>query len=313
MTTATICSRRSLLKNASWVAAASLLGAAGLARANRPAGTRLRAYAKGPYGLVHFQDTGPVKHKANKSARTRPPLILLHQAPMSSRQFDSVYGLLAERGIRAIGIDTPGFGMSDPTPFVPMVADWASSVVAVLDHLGLRRVDVLGHHTGALLATEVALQFPRRVRKLILNGPFPTTAEERAALLQQLQVREVDFVYAADGSHLQQSFLNRFAMYGAGGDPKLTTRMMVEKFQGFGPFWHGHNAAYRYDHAATMLGITQPTLILLNTGDQIYARAQRARQIRADFDYAEIEGGGVDIVDQKPAEWANAVVTWLSK
>jgi pimeloyl-ACP methyl ester carboxylesterase len=304
-------SRRELLRGAAWAAALTLSGVAPLAQANRPAATRFRGYAPGPHGLVHYQDTGPLGRQANKSGRAQRPLILLHQAPMSSRQYDAVYGLLAQRGLRAIGIDTPGFGMSDPTPFVPRVEDWASSVIAVLDHLRLRQVDVLGHHTGALLATEVALQFPKRVYRLILNGPFPITPEERAELLKGLQVREVDFVYEPDGSHLAKSFQNRFAMYGPGGDPKLTTRMTVEKFQGFGPFWYGHNAAYRYDHASTLPKIKQPTLILLNTGDGIYERALRARKIRPDFDYVEIAGGATDIVDQKPTEWVNAVANWL--
>jgi pimeloyl-ACP methyl ester carboxylesterase len=57
--------------------------------------------------------------------------------------------------------------------------------------------------------------------------------------------------------------------------------------------------------------VKQPTLILLNTGDQIYDKAQRARLARPDFSYVEIQGGGVDIVDQKPAEWADAVANYL--
>ena len=34
---------------------------------------------------------------------------------------------------------------------------------------------MLGHPPGALNATEVALRFPKRVRRLILNRPFPVT------------------------------------------------------------------------------------------------------------------------------------------
>ena len=310
MQTTSRLSRRTVLSSGiGAIAVGMLAGAGGFALANRPAGTRWRGYAQGPYGLVHYQDTGPVPTPPGQKGML--PLVLLHQAPMTSRQFDSVYGLLAARGMRAIGVDTPGFGMSDPTPFVPKVDDWASSVIAVLDHLRIRKANFLGHHTGALLATEVALQFPRRVNRLILNGPFPITAEERQNFLAGLQKSEVEFVYRQDGQHLADSFMTRWKMYGPGADPQLTTRVMVEKFQGFGPFWYGHNAAYRYDHASKMKSITQPTLILLNTGDQIFAKAQRARGIRPDFAYVEIEGGGVDIVDQKPVEWADAVAKYL--
>jgi pimeloyl-ACP methyl ester carboxylesterase len=310
MSAPTILSRRGCLQGFAAAATAAMLTTAGSrAAANMPAATRIRGYAPGPHGLVHYQDTGAVV--VPRGLESVLPLILLHQAPMSSRQFDSVYPLLAERGIRAIGVDTPGFGMSDPTPFVPKVDDWASSVIAVMDHLRIRKANVLGHHTGALLATELALQYPKRVEKLIINGPFPITADERQKRLASNKVNEIDFEYRPDGQHLASSFMTRWNMYGEGGNPKLTTRVMVEKFQGFGPFWYGHHAAYQYDHLTKMRSITRPTLLLVNTGDQIYPMASRARAARPDFAYAEIQGGGVDIVDQKPVEWADAVANYL--
>ena len=293
-------SRRSLLKYVGLGAGLSVLGSA-RSFANVPAAVGERGYAKGPYGLVHYHDT---------QTRAGVPMVLLHQAPMSHRQFNAVYGLLSARGVRAIGIDTPGFGMSDPTPFVPQVSDWASSVVAVLDHLKIPRADMVGHHTGALIATEVALQFPKRVHKVVLNGPFPITESERKLFLDDLQKSEVDFEYRADGNHLAESFVKRSKFFGPDADPRHITRMQVEKFQGFGPFWYGHNAAYRYDHASTLPRITHPTLILTNTGDMAYPMAQRARQLRPDMAYVELSGGNVDIVDQAPEAWVEAVVVF---
>ena len=102
-----------------------------------------RGYADGPYGQIHFQDTAE-----------GVPLLLFHQAPMSHRQFDSIYPLLHGLGIRAIGLDMPGFGMSDATDFVPTIHDYAQVAAPLLDHLGIERAFVLGHHTGAAVATE---------------------------------------------------------------------------------------------------------------------------------------------------------------
>ncbi|MDX2224855.1 MAG: hypothetical protein SFV21_19025, partial [Rhodospirillaceae bacterium] len=106
-------------------AAAAATVSASPARANLPAATKKRDYAVGPYGLVHFQDTGG----------DGVPLVMCHQAPQSSRQFDNVLPELAKRGLRAIAVDTPGFGMSDPTDFVPKIEDYAKAVPAVMDHL----------------------------------------------------------------------------------------------------------------------------------------------------------------------------------
>ncbi len=280
------------------------------ARANMPAGAPQRGYAKGPYGLVHYYDNGAAGR----------PLLMFHQAPMSARQFDSVYAPLARRGFRAIGVDMPGFGMSDPTSFVPKVEDWARVAPAVLDHLGIDRADVLGHHTGAMTATEVGVQFPARVRSLVIHGPMPMDEAERAKRLESQKRSEIDFVYQADGSHLATSFMTRYRMYGGAdgkdtgsvADAKQITRYTVEKFQGFAPFWYGHYAAFKYDHEKGLRALKVRTLLLSNTGDQIYEHAQQARKIRPDFDYAELQGGGVDIVDQQPEPWCDLVARFLN-
>ncbi len=262
-----------------------------------------RGYADGPFGQVHYQD-----------GEKGQPLVMLHQAPMSSRQFENVFGPLLARGIRPIAVDMPGFGLSDCTTFVPKVEDWAKAVPPVLDHLGIKVADVLGHHTGALVATEVEQQFPDRVRKLVMAGPFPMLEEERQQWLDSVQKSEIEFVYKPDGSHLVDSFMGRYKMYAAGGstpDPKLMTRYTVERFMGYGPFWYGHHAAFIYDHNKAIPKIKHPALIMTNTGDQIYENAKLTKKMRPDFQITVLQGGGIDIVDQQSEAWADAVAKFL--
>jgi|GEM_PF-210086 len=263
-----------------------------------------RGYAAGPFGQVHYHD----------AANGGLPLVMIHQAPMSSRQFENVFKPLMDRGIRPIAVDCPGFGNSDVTTFVPKIEDWAKVVPAVLDHLGLKVVDVLGHHTGGLVATEVEQQFRDRVRKLVIAGPFPMTEAERERFLDGNQRGEIDFVYKPDGTHMAAAFMGRYRMYSAGGEPpnpRLITRYTVERFMGYGPFWYGHHAAFIYNHNASIPKIKRPTLIITNTGDQIYENAKQTMKMRPDFAYAELQGGGVDIVDQQPEAWAEAVAKFL--
>lgn len=268
-----------------------------------------RGYARGPHGLVHFHDSaGLVKPRPGEL-----PLLLLHQSPQSAKQFAAAFLPLARRNVRFVAIDTPGFGFSDPTPSFPRIEDWASSYVAVMDHLGIAQADVLGHHTGSLNATEVALQFPRRVRRLVLNGPFPITAEERRERIARAEARKDQDLPSLDGAHLMSSFQTRLRMNGPEPDAVVITRGVIDKYQALGPPSWGHDAAYRYDHAASLQRIAQPTMILTNTGDDIYELAQRAAKIRPDFTYRELTGGTHDIVDQQTEAWCDAVLEYLRR
>ena len=260
-----------------------------------------RGYADGPFGQVHFQDT-----------EEGTPLILCHQAPMSLRQFDSVYGLLSVRGIRAIGVDMPGFGGSDPTEFIPRVEDYAKVIPSVLDHLGIESAYVLGHHTGAMVATEVALQFESRVLALILNGPLPLSAKEREEGLDYVETSEKGFSPGLDGKRLLSLYQTRMSAANENTNWDLSGRYIAESLIGYGPFWYGHHAAFQYDHASTLPLIKHPTLILTNTGDSIYLNALQARKMRPDFQFAEIIGGSWDIVDEHPVDWVRAVSGFIT-
>ena len=57
--------------------------------------------------------------------------------------------------------------------------------------------------------------------------------------------------------------------------------------------------------------LTSRTLILTNTGDDLYHMAVRARTLRPDMAYYELVGGTHDIVDEQPQAWADAVAAFI--
>ncbi|MCB2106610.1 MAG: alpha/beta hydrolase [Rhodobacteraceae bacterium] len=260
-----------------------------------------RGYAKGPFGLIHYRDTGK-----------GVPLVLLHQSPMSSQQFETVYPLFAAKGIRAIGIDMPGFGLSDPTDFTPTAKDWAKIVPAVLDHLGIEKAHIGGHHTGGAVAIAAASLFPERTSSLIIHAALLVTEEERAKRLERVTTGERGFVYKEDGSHLTDTYRGRYKLYGEGADPKLITRYVIERFLGTGESWYGHHVAYEYNSTEGLKNMKARTLVLGNSGDMVIEITRRIKTLRPDVAYVELEGGGVDIVDQQPQVWVDAIHRFIN-
>jgi pimeloyl-ACP methyl ester carboxylesterase len=84
---------------------------------------------------------------------------------------------------RVIAVSRFGYLGSD-LPAAATPADQAEAFVAVLDHLGLAKTDVLGISAGATAALQFALRHPTRVEHLVIisgNLPGSTTAVAQAS------------------------------------------------------------------------------------------------------------------------------------
>ena len=83
----------------------------------------------------------------------------------------------AERGIRWVSYDRPGYGGSTPHPRRD-VASAAADVAGVADALGLGRLAVMGHSGGATHALACAALLPERVLAAVCgSGLAPSHAE----------------------------------------------------------------------------------------------------------------------------------------
>jgi pimeloyl-ACP methyl ester carboxylesterase len=272
----------------------------GAAATNREVDMKtIKGYAEGRFGQIHYAVCGQGR-----------PLVLLHQSPTDMVQFARVMSPLAAAGIRAIAVDLPGFGTSDVPDHPPSIAEYAHIVPAVLDALGIAQSSVLGHHTGAIIATEAALQFPERVDKVILHGPLPMSDEERSTW-RQLLSREKNWNLRWDGSHLTELWNIRFNAQKSWTDIEAFHANFIHGLLAGRTVWYAHDAVMTYRHEEAMDRLTQPCLILANTGDAIYGYSLRAKERYPQFTYEELPGGTIDCIDELPQQWTDAVVGYL--
>jgi pimeloyl-ACP methyl ester carboxylesterase len=81
------------------------------------------------------------------------PLMLLHGTNSSRSIWKPLLPHLSKER-EVFSVDLPAHGQSQPSSFTP--PDWAKEVAALLDHLGLRRVAVVGHSSGGWTALALA-------------------------------------------------------------------------------------------------------------------------------------------------------------
>lgn len=137
-----------------------------------------KGYTDSRYGQIHWRMEEP------DTPPTRPDLYCLHPAPFSGLAFTTIMPFLA-RDRRVFAPDYPGYGGSDAFHDQPLIADYAlaiSDVIGVLSRSG--PVDLMGFHTGNLVAADIALLAPEKVRRLAMVDIPAFNAKSRRQNLQ---------------------------------------------------------------------------------------------------------------------------------
>ncbi len=131
----------------------------------------------------HYVDEGP---------SDAPPIIFQHGATGSHHQFTEEHTPAISRTYRCISDDARGMGRSAHVATMPPTA-WVDDLLGLMDHLKLENAHIAGSSRGSRVALRFALQYPDRVRSLILDGAIIAMNEAGDASLNR---------NAGDGSRL---------------------------------------------------------------------------------------------------------------
>lgn len=235
-------------------------------------------------------------------------VLLLHQSPRSWREYAAVLPLLG-RHWHAIAMDTAGFGDSAAGEAPAAIEHYAHVALELIDALSLPRVHVVGHHTGGVVAVELAALASSRVASLVLSSTPFTDPAFRRARAERPPIDEV--APSTDGSHLMALWQRRQGFYPP-DRPELLEAFVRDALAVADPeAGHRAVAAYRMEERIGL--ITQPVCILRATADPFAApHAQELMHHLPQATLLEIEGGMVPLPDQMPAAFAAAVHGFLS-
>jgi len=270
-----------------------------------------RGYVDTVHGQIHYQSDGSGK-----------PVLFLHQVPTSSEEFTTVIPFMREK-YRAIAMDIIGYGESDKPPRQYNMSDYAQSVIDFLDTLGIKKTSIVGHHTGAAVATEVAASHPDRLDKLIVSG-FPLFTEEeleirRKGIPETLRPTE-PLLLKEDGSHMLTVWVQTQRIAGLGQshaarplsvEDNHAIAMAILKSGARNP--ELHRALYHYEPQQRLPLIECPTLVLMTPEDQFCSRAETIKNLIPRSRVATITGGGSYFPRQTPEVFALTVMAFLEK
>jgi pimeloyl-ACP methyl ester carboxylesterase len=133
-----------------------------------PAGTEFVArYLQADGAKIRYIDAGH-----------GPPVIFLHGLCASMYAWRKNLPAVAAAGFRVIAFDNRGFGLSDKPPAPYDNAAYVRLAVALMDSLRLTDAVLVGHSMGGAIAAHVAIDYPQRVRGLVLVASAGLGARE---------------------------------------------------------------------------------------------------------------------------------------
>lgn len=139
-----------------------------------------------PNGLhLAYIDTGNPKGQ---------PVVLIHGYTDNTRDWVPLIPHLSKH-FRLIVVDIRGHGQSDKPECCYARIDFAHDIKLLLDRLGVRQADVVGHSLGSLIAQVFAEEWPGRVRKVVLisstGGPRPCSPPRKPAFDFAAEIRKL--------------------------------------------------------------------------------------------------------------------------
>jgi pimeloyl-ACP methyl ester carboxylesterase len=266
-----------------------------------PTGTIRKGYVDTQDGQVHYQLV---------EGGSGDPIVMIHMTSSSGGSFDELMRELAGT-YPTIACDTPNYGASFRTDHEPSIPYIASIWLEALEGLGIKRFHLLGHHTGASIAVEMAAQAPERVHSTTLSGLVYTTPEENEVFGPkfihdnpisdygtQLIWAWTRVVTTMDGADLPAAFKHR---------ETVGTLIAGEAWS-----W-GYKAVFAYNPMEQIKKVRCP--IFLATGELDRYTIAFHRRAAADLPHAKVHtapGRGVDYLDTYAAEFVPHLVEFIN-
>jgi pimeloyl-ACP methyl ester carboxylesterase len=132
-------------------------------------------------GIVHYEVYGRGQ-----------PVILLHGWLGSWALWQDTMAYLGAY-YRTYALDFWGFGESGKKRESYTVQDFVNLVDQFMDRLGIERAPLVGHSMGGTVSLSVAVQYPRRVSKVVVVGS-PMVGSSLSTLLKLLGLRPIAVV-----------------------------------------------------------------------------------------------------------------------
>ena len=235
------------------------------------------------------------------------PLVLIHGYPLDGTTWNEIASLL-ENDFDLFIPDLRGMGQSDAMDKTYTVAEIASDVAGLLDHLKFQKAFIVGHSMGGYVALAFARAYPNRVRGLgmISSQVLADSSERKQGRYQTAKdVQEKGISVVVDSMTPKLSADVRI---------KVFVREVMQRQKPAGVIGSLKAMAERDDSSDLFKSFKFPVVIVHGDADALIP-VERGREMKAALPsahYAELKGAGHMSMMEKPKATVNALDQFLN-
>lgn len=210
-----------------------------------------KAYADGPFGQIHYRLSGTLDASHH--------VVCLHPAPFSGLAFTQLMPHFPDDWC-VIAPDFPGHGGSEAFRTNATIDDYAAAMLAMVESFNTgAHIDLIGFHTGCLVACEMAIREPAQFEQLVLIDTPAFDPETRAEHLAQV-ARPPGFT--AEIESLQAAWERGISRRIASQGMERSFEMFVEQLRHGEAMNAGFHAGFTYPVEERLAAVTVPTTII---------------------------------------------------
>lgn len=238
-----------------------------------------RNYVDSRWGQMHYRDN---------EDDGQLTIVSFHESPLNGEVFEEL-GRVLRGKVRFVALDTPGYGNSDGPVSMVTIEEYAE---AMWDAISPQLLDsspwLLGSHTGALIAIEIARRWGTAISGLALSGT-PVFRPERR--WRYAGSHTPDLTPQHDGGHLITAW-ERYRKKAAERSSPTSLRFMTYAACAMAAnhdcYDRAYQAAFRYDTLQAFEEVNCPIVLLTAEKDSCAAYDAELVRLKPDITAQQI-------------------------
>lgn len=261
-----------------------------------------KGYASLPEGQVHYLTAGE-----------GPALLLFHQSPMSADEWREIIPALSD-SFTVFAPDMLGHGRSDDPEREQEMEDFVATALRFMDALEIETAVCCGNHSGAALASALAVTAPERVSRLVVSCEMLISAEQIDAFLARLKDKPLSRELPMDEAG--QFLVDAWDRYKALAPTAPAARRFLPFIIGQGSRlrpYDSHFAVFRWMAQSDWLARIDCPVLVLGAENDLFFRQDMQEEVAqrlSQGSFEVIRDAGALSTFEQPAAWARSILAF---